>query len=112
MFDGIEVDMLSLGDADSILLTQWTNTGPCRVLIDGGCATDADVVFEFLRRQDATPLYAVVCTHPHNDHASGLIKLVKSKSITFCTAWMHDMRKHASRAGWAGGGFTMLTFSA
>jgi beta-lactamase superfamily II metal-dependent hydrolase len=96
VFDGIEVDMLSLGDADSILLTHWTNTGPCRVLIDGGCATDAGTVLEFLRSRNATALYSVVCTHPHNDHASGLIKLVKEKSIYFCTAWMHDIRKHAS----------------
>jgi beta-lactamase superfamily II metal-dependent hydrolase len=96
MYDGIEIDMLSLGDADSILVTQWTTAGPLRVLIDGGCASDAEVVIEFLRPLNATGLYAVVCTHPHNDHASGLIKLVKQKSISFCTAWMHDMRKHAS----------------
>jgi beta-lactamase superfamily II metal-dependent hydrolase len=96
VFDGIEVDMLSLGDADCILVTHWTNNGPGRVLIDGGCASDAGTVLEFLRSRNATALYSVVCTHPHNDHASGLIKLVKDKSICFCTAWMHDLTKHAS----------------
>ena len=44
MFEGIEIDMLSLGDADSILVTQWTAYGPFRVLIDGGSGDDAERV--------------------------------------------------------------------
>ncbi len=80
VFDGLEIDMLSLGDADCILVTQWTTAyGPFRVLIDGGSGTDFKTVREFLRTRNVTVLYAVVCTHLHNDHASGLIKLVQDK---------------------------------
>jgi beta-lactamase superfamily II metal-dependent hydrolase len=96
MFDGIEVDMLNLGDADCILVTQWAPIGPQRVLIDGGNAGDAPIVREFLRARNATFLYAVVCSHSHEDHASGLVKLVQDKSIPICTGWMHDIRNHFS----------------
>jgi len=96
MFDGLEIDMLSLGDADAILVTQWTPFGPQRVLIDGGAAGDAGIVREFLHSRNFTNLWAVVCTHLHNDHASGLIKLLQDKSITIHNGWMHDIRNHLS----------------
>jgi len=70
MFDGLEIDMLSLGDADSILVTYWAPFGPQRILIDGGAGADADIVKEFLVRRRFTNLWTVVCTHLHNDHAS------------------------------------------
>ncbi len=96
MFDGIEVDMLDLGDADCILVTQWTPSGPQRVLIDGGAGDDAQNVRDFLRSRNSIRLWAVVCTHLHGDHASGLIKVVQDKSITIHNAWMHDIRNHVS----------------
>jgi len=95
-FDGIEIDMLSLGDADSILVTAWAGTNVWRVLIDGGCASDAKAVRDFLQSRNAISLFAVVCTHMHSDHARGLIELLKDRSITILTGWMHDMRNHAS----------------
>ncbi len=76
-FNGIEIDMLSLGDADAILVTAWAGTNVWRVLIDGGTASDAKEVREFLRSRDANSLFAVVCTHLHKDHARGLIELLK-----------------------------------
>jgi hypothetical protein len=36
MFDGIEVDMLSLEDADAIIVTKYESGKPHRILIDGG----------------------------------------------------------------------------
>ena len=95
-FNGIEIDMLSLGDADSILVTEWYGTTVWRVLIDGGCASDAKTIRDFLRSRNVTSLYAVVCTHLHKDHARGLIELVKDKSISISFGWLHDMRNHAS----------------
>jgi beta-lactamase superfamily II metal-dependent hydrolase len=95
-YQGVEIDMLSLGDADSILVTEWWGNFVCRVLIDGGCGSDAKIVREFLRSRGVTSLYAVVCTHMHNDHARGLIELLKDKTLSITFGWMHDMRKHAS----------------
>src|SRR5690242_16356841 len=97
MFDGLEIDMLSLGDADCILVTQWANSrgwAPQRVLIDGGKAEDFDVVRDFLSRKRVAELWAAVCTHPHEDHAAGLIRLVRDRSLLIRTGWMHDVRNH------------------
>ena len=88
--------MLSLGDADAILVTEWCGNYVFRVLIDGGTACDAKIVREFLRSRGTTSLYAVVCTHMHSDHARGLIELLKDKTLSITFGWMHDMRKHAS----------------
>lgn len=99
MFNGLEIDMLSLGDADCIVVTQWTSFGPQRILIDGGSGADAPIVREFLRSRRFTEFWAVVCTHEHGDHARGLIKLVQDKSITIHNGWMHNIRKHVSADG-------------
>jgi beta-lactamase superfamily II metal-dependent hydrolase len=96
MYDGIEIDMISLGDADSILVTQWSSIGPQRILIDGGSGSDAEKVSEFLHGRGFTHLWAVVCSHLHTDHANGLIKLVQDPSISIATGWMHDIRNHLS----------------
>jgi len=96
MFDGLEIDMLSLGDADCIVVTHHAPFGPQRIPIDGGEDSDAPVVKEFLRSRNMTDLWAVVCSHLHKDHARGLIKLVQDKSITIHTGWMHDIRRHVS----------------
>jgi beta-lactamase superfamily II metal-dependent hydrolase len=96
MFNGLEVDMVDLGDADCMVVTQWTPTCACRVLIDGGSGSDAEVIKEFFRIKNYTDFYAVVCSHPHNDHAAGLIKVVQDMSITIGSVWMHDIRNHLS----------------
>ena len=36
MLNGIEIDMLSLGDADCIVVTKYENSVPYRIIIDGG----------------------------------------------------------------------------
>lgn len=97
MFNGIEVDLLSLGDADCIVVTHWTHFGPQRILIDGGTEDDGEVVFEFLRRRQVTDFWAVICSHQHRDHARGLIKLIQNKRLTYQNCWMHDLRRHVSR---------------
>lgn len=87
MFNGIEVDILSLGDADSLLVTEWNpQYGLGRVLIDGGKGSDAEIVKGFLHSRKFTTLWAVVCTHLHNDHAKGLIKVVRDKTISIQNA--------------------------
>jgi len=97
MFNGLEVDVLSLGDADCIVVTHWTHFGPQRILVDGGTEDDAEVVFEFLRRRKFTDFWAVICSHQHRDHARGLIKLIQNKQLTYQNCWMHDIRQHFSR---------------
>lgn len=109
MYNGIEVDLLSLGDADCIVVTRWHESYPHRILIDGGSGADAEVIVDFLRRRNYTNFWAVLCTHLHNDHARGLVKIVRDKRIAIHNGWMHDIRKHVGadalrRAGVASDG--------
>jgi hypothetical protein len=94
LFNGIEVDVLALGDADCIVVTQWAEGRPHRLLIDGGSGADAETVLDFLRSRGFTYFWAALCTHLHNDHARGLIKIVQDKTITIVNGWMHDIRNH------------------
>jgi len=81
IYDGIEIDMLSLGDADCLIVTRWFGSTPRRVLIDGGCGGDYEIVLDFLFSRGFTAFEAAICSHIHNDHASGLIKLANNRRI-------------------------------
>lgn len=94
-FNGFEIDMLNVGDADCILVTQWQNNTPARVLIDGGSADTVAELTGFLRDQGIFYIEHMVCTHPHNDHAGGLVKFLNDKRFQVGTAWIHRPELHA-----------------
>jgi len=96
-FDGIEIDMLSLGNADSILVTRWKGEAATRVLIDGGNSEDSEKVLAFLESRGVAYINHIVCSHPHDDHVCGLIGIVKSSAIDFGDAWVHLPWKHIDR---------------
>lgn len=93
-YDGLEVDMLNLGNADSILVTQWSPAGTLRILIDGGKTGDSDNILAFLANHKISYLDHIVCSHPHEDHAGGLVDLIKSKEINIGQIWMHLPWRH------------------
>ena len=93
-YEGIEADMLSLGNADSILVTRWKAGVASRILMDGGNTGDAEKVLAFLKKRAVTFLDHIVCSHPHEDHACGLVGVVHSKDIDFGQAWLHLPWKH------------------
>ena len=97
-YDGIEVDMLNLGNADSILVTQWSAGVASRILIDGGNTSDAEKVLSFLSSRGIKYLNHIVCSHPHDDHAGGLLGVVKSPNIDFGQAWVHLPWKHIDQS--------------
>ena len=80
-YDGIEVDMLNLGNADSILVTQWSAGVASRILIDGGNTSNAEKVLSFLSSRGIKYLNHIVCSHPHDDHAGGLLGVVKVRTL-------------------------------
>jgi beta-lactamase superfamily II metal-dependent hydrolase len=94
MFNGVEIDMLSLGDADCIIVTKYENSFPHRILIDGGSGDSAEVILEFMSKRNCMEFWAAICTHAHNDHASGLIKIVQDKRIKIHNGLMNDIRNH------------------
>jgi beta-lactamase superfamily II metal-dependent hydrolase len=98
MFDGFEVDMTSLGNADSILLTQWNANTPTRILVDGGNKGDYPTVRNRLTALEITHLDAVVNTHPHDDHAGGLVPLLADQTLTIGQLYMHVPHWHVDAA--------------
>ena len=88
--DGLEIDMLAIGDADCILVTRWESGLVTRVLIDGGDAGTVDSVCAFLIGLGVSHIDHVICSHPHDDHAAGLVLLLKDQRFTFGRLWMHQ----------------------
>lgn len=90
-YDGLEIEMLCVGKADCLLLTKWdqSSPSPTRVLIDGGKKGSVKRVRSFLVGRGATYIDHVVCSHPHGDHAGGLVELVKDEDLRFGKAWVH-----------------------
>jgi beta-lactamase superfamily II metal-dependent hydrolase len=96
-YEGVEVDMLSLGNADSLLVTRWKAGVASRILIDGGKTGDAETVLAFLKKRGIKFLDHIVCSHPHEDHVGGLVGVVQSKEIDFGQAWVHLPWNHIDR---------------
>jgi len=72
----LRVDMLDVGQADSILIT--TPAGK-RVLIDAGKGSDD--ASEQLRRMGVDKLNLVVATHPHQDHVGGMKSVLEDIEV-------------------------------
>jgi beta-lactamase superfamily II metal-dependent hydrolase len=95
MYDGLEIDMLAVGNADAILLTAWNGDSEFRTLVDGGNKKDwQETVKPFLLAQNVKHLHAVVSTHPHDDHAGGLLELANDRSISIGHAYLHLPQNH------------------
>lgn len=89
MFDGIEIDMLSVGNADCVLVTRWNGFSTERVLVDGGNKGTAKQVRGFLHAIGANYIDHVVCTHPHDDHVGGILELLTDSTLNFGHAYIH-----------------------
>lgn len=97
-YDGFEVDMLNVGDGDAIMATKWSNDVATRVLIDGGDVDTVDTVRSFLLGRGINYIDHAVCSHPHDDHAAGLVELVNDRRLNFGRLWMHQPWKHVNTA--------------
>ena len=91
---GVEIDVLALGDADSILVSFWSAVGACRVLIDAGTARDGPRVASKISSLGIARLDHVVCTHPHNDHSGGLATILQDTRFSIGQFWVHRPWKY------------------
>jgi beta-lactamase superfamily II metal-dependent hydrolase len=98
----ISIDMLSLGNADSIIV--WLkdhNKNNYVILIDGGNKSDGEKVIAHLDKyilrnvpQSAPDL--VICTHHDKDHIGGLIKVVEHYGNQIGKVWINNPAEHIS----------------
>ncbi len=94
MYSGIEVDMLSLGNADCILVSFWNGVSVYRILIDGGNKGDAAIIRQFLRILKIRRLDDVLSTHQHDDHSGGFIELLSDETLEVGKVWSHVPHWH------------------
>ncbi len=94
MYNGVEIDMLSLGNADCILVSFWNGFSVHRVLVDGGSKGDAPIVRGFLRSLGIATIDDVLSTHLHDDHSGGLMELLADQTLTFGKLWCHVPHWH------------------
>lgn len=94
----LSIDMLSVGNADALII--WIKEGETSLvfLIDGGNKTDSDSIINHLENyifpntKQKTPDF-IICTHPDKDHIGGLFKVIEHyKNIG--TIFLHDPAKH------------------
>lgn len=73
----LEVHFIDVGQADAILVEQ----GESAFLIDAGNNGDADLVLDYLEKQNIDKLEYVVGTHPHEDHIGGLDSVIQNFEV-------------------------------
>ena len=73
----LKVHYIDVGQADSILLQQGSNS----MLIDAGNNGDSELVKKYITDQGITKLDFLVGTHPHEDHIGGLDYVINSFKI-------------------------------
>jgi len=93
-YNGLEIDMLSLGDADCILVSQWAGDDVCRVLIDAGKAKHSAQILTKLLLLNVKKIDHLVCSHWDTDHAGGMVEFIADARIEIGEFWMHMPWKH------------------
>lgn len=112
---GIEIDFLPVGEksksGDAICIRWGYNlcdtTGKTRnqrvLVIDGGYSENGDAIVEHIQKYYGTShISAVINTHPHRDHISGLHKVIEKCSVTnliIHKPWEHTGLKDVFRDG-------------
>jgi len=89
-YNGLEIFMMNVGNADCFLVIQYQTGGNKDVyLIDGGKKSDAETIIGRIKGLGITHIDYVINTHPHDDHAGGLVDIIKDTTLTFGQVWMH-----------------------
>ena len=99
----LRVHFLDVGQADCILL----ETDGQYLLIDGGNREDGRFVVSYLQRLGVEKLAAVICTHPHEDHAGGLAAVlavypataIYAPTKTYASDIFDDFLKYTDQQG-------------
>ena len=99
-YDGLEIFMMNVGNADCFLAIRHYPNGVTKtVLIDGGNKTNATDIAARLTGLGVSHINHVVNTHPHIDHAAGLVQLLEDDAFTYDHLWMHKAWNHINVQG-------------
>ncbi len=91
----ISIDMLSLGNADSIIVWLKDNNNHFVILIDGGNKGDGEKVIihldkYILKGAGKTAPDLIICTHHDKDHIGGLITVVEHYGNNIGQVWINN----------------------
>lgn len=90
----LEIDMLSVGNADAILIRTIDVSGQHIVVIDAGRKEHASDVIKHIRTHydGNTTIDLLISTHPHDDHIGGITGILDASDIKVKKALIHDPR--------------------
>jgi beta-lactamase superfamily II metal-dependent hydrolase len=97
---GFEIDVTPVGTAsksgDAIAIRLATSQKHAIVVVDGGNIESGEALVDHVRTQFSTTNFIdhVVCTHPDDDHTSGLRRVLESFVVG--TLWIHQPWNHAA----------------
>jgi len=74
----LTVHFIDVGQGDSILI-ECPNGND--ILVDAGVPAEGPTVVDYLKDQGISTLYAIVETHPHEDHIGGLSNVINSFKV-------------------------------
>ena len=85
---------IDVGQADSALIV----CDGAAMLIDGGNASDSDLVYTFLKNHEVSHLDYIVATHGHADHVGGLAGALNyaTADTALCPVTEYDSKAFAS----------------
>jgi beta-lactamase superfamily II metal-dependent hydrolase len=99
-YQGFEVDILPVGtgarSGDAIAMRVGAPEANEIVVVDGGNLEAGEALVDHINIHFGNPthIHHVICTHPDNDHTSGLRKLLEN--FTIGTLWIHQPWLHAA----------------
>jgi len=74
----LKVHFIDVGQGDSILIECPNGSD---ILVDAGVPAEGPTVVNYLKSQDISTLYAIVETHPHEDHIGGLSNVINTFTV-------------------------------
>jgi len=74
----LKVHFIDVGQGDSILI-ECPNGND--ILVDAGVPAEGPTVVDYLKDQGVSTLYAIVETHPHEDHIGGFSNVINSFTV-------------------------------
>jgi beta-lactamase superfamily II metal-dependent hydrolase len=100
-YDGYEIDFLPVGSSkksgDAIAMRVGTPAAHEIIVIDGGNLEAGELLVDHIRYHYGNPSFIdhVVCTHPDDDHTSGLRRILENFRVG--TVWIHQPWNHAAK---------------